>query len=173
MSQSDLKKIHLVGTDHEAQWDIRDIKATKLYARLAIKIKESKIDLIGEEFFEGLLLKQPIKVEETTAQRISNKYNVKHAFCEPDENTRKELGVLTQKQLRKKFGTRSAIEGTNEHAIRKEFEKSFWPIKEGYWLNQINKTNCKNIIFICGASHLKSFGDLLTGNGNAVTVDEL
>ena len=40
MSQSDLKKIHLVGTDHEAQWDIRDIKATKLYARLAIKIKD-------------------------------------------------------------------------------------------------------------------------------------
>ncbi|KKR84826.1 MAG: hypothetical protein UU32_C0043G0002 [Candidatus Woesebacteria bacterium GW2011_GWB1_41_10] len=63
---------------------------------------------------------------------------------------------------------KSAIEGTEDHSRRKKYEKNYWPIREKYWLAQIHNIIAKNIIFICGFSHLESFKSILTENGYKV-----
>lgn len=163
------KHVNLVTTDHAFQWNDTLSKASELRGCLTKIIKSYSIDLIGEEFSKEALKGLPNNVEVTISQKIAKEFNIKHAFCDPDEKTRERIGYPTQKQLRDKFGIKSAIEGTEEYKRRKEYEKSFWDIREKYWLDQINNIITQNIIFICGSSHLESFKFILIKNGYNVT----
>lgn len=160
------KQIILVGVDHVFQWNDELPKADELTEYLIKITNKIPIDLIGEEFSIDAF---PVNIKTTVPQKIAIKHNINHRFCDPDEQIRDKIGYPTQVQMRNKFGIKSAHEGTEEHRVRREYEKGFWHIREKYWLDQINDGISKNIIFICGYSHLKSFESLLKEKGYIVT----
>ncbi len=163
-----LKEIYLVGANHAVQWD-RSLSATVDYMQyLEVQIKNLDIDFVAEEFSEEALRKN--KVECTTSDEVSKKLLRKNSFlCDPDEQTRGEIGYPTQAQLRQRFGIRSAILGTNEYKARKEYERTFWPIRERYWLDQI-KNFSQRVLFVCGSKHIESFSSLLKQQGYTVSI---
>ncbi len=169
MNKSD-KHITLVGVDHMFQWDDDLVKTRELTEYLIKITNEFPIDLIGEEFSLDAL---PVSIKTTVSQKIAIRLNINHCFCDLDERMRDKIGYPTQVQLRNLYGIKSAIEGTEAHKIRKEYEKSFWHIREKYWLDQINNDIFKNILFICGYSHLESFKSLLIKNGYSVSTNKI
>ncbi|MFA4819134.1 MAG: hypothetical protein WC621_04815 [Patescibacteria group bacterium] len=162
------KEIYLVGANHAVQWN-RSLSATIDYMQyLETQIKKFNIGLVAEEFSEEALRKN--KVGHTTSDEVSKKLLLKNSFlCDPDEKTREKIGYPTQTQLRQRFGIKSAIEGTREYKARKEHEGTFWPVREGYWLDQI-KNFSQRMIFVCGSEHIKSFSSLLKQQGYTVSI---
>ncbi len=167
------KYVNLIAVDHASQWNETLSKKSELRGYLNKIIESCSVDLIGEEFSIEALQGLPNSTEATIPQKVAKEFHIRHEFCDPDEKTRERIGYPSQKQLRVKFGLKSAIEGTKEHSRRKEYEKCFWPIREKYWLAQIHNIIAKNIIFICGSSHLESFKSILTENRYRVTTTKI
>lgn len=163
-----LKEIYLVGVNHAVQWN-RSSPATVDYMQyLETQIKNLNIDLVAEEFSEEAVKRN--KVKRTTSDEVSKKLLRKNSFlCDPDEKTREKIGYPTKAQLRQKFGVKSAIEGTKENKARKEHERTFWFVKERYWLDRI-KNFSQKMIFVCGSEHIKSFSSLLKQQGYVVSI---
>ena len=164
------KQIYLLPVKHEFQWDNGLLKTNELNILITKIIDKTSIDLIGEEFSNEALRGLPNNTEATIAQIIAKKLNVKHEFCDPDTDMRIRIRYPTKEQMIKKFGLKSSLEGTSEYKKRKEYEKTFWPVREKYWLDKIQNTNARNIIFLCGSSHFQSFKSLLTENKYIVKV---
>lgn len=164
-------KFYLIGVNHSVQWN-RDLLITVNYMQyLENQIKELNVDLVAEEFSEEALERNNTK--NTSSDYVSKKILNKNCIlCDPDEKTRKMIGYPDKIQLNKKFGVRSTIEGTVEHKKRKEYERTFFPIREKYWLEQIknSKLSFERMIFICGSEHLNSFMSLLEKNNYDVFI---
>ncbi len=167
------KQAYLISVDHELQWNVKLLKTNRLRSLMIKIIEKSSIDLIGEEFSREAINTLPNNVKKTISQKIANKFNIKHCFCDPDEKTRNIIGYPTQVKLRNMFGFKSAIEGTEEYNTRKKYEKSFFHIREKYWLEQINNLYVHNIIFICGFDHLENFKSILFRNGYITSTETL
>ncbi|MDD5626445.1 MAG: hypothetical protein PHW01_00300 [Patescibacteria group bacterium] len=150
------KQINLIGIDHKRQCLDRNNSLKCLLVKI---IKKYSADLICEGFSEEVLAAN--NIASTIPQRIAKELNLQCIFCDPDEQVRKEIGYPTQKELREKFGNKSAIMGTEEYEKRMDYIKKFWPIRESYWLNKFKNNPAQSIIFICGSEHLKSFKSLL------------
>lgn len=125
--------IYLLGIDHQVQHQ-KDTQISMVFAfYLSKKVKELNIEFIGEEWFTDLLIENGVTT--TISQDIANKYNIEHRFCDPDRNERKEIGWASK---------------NDDH------------LRERFWLEKIKDRIDGNIIFVCGADHLKSFNKLLT-----------
>ena len=158
-----LGDVYLIGVDHSVQWNRESKEAREFVSFLEKKISQLRPSLIAEEFSEQALKQN--NVESTTVQDVAVRHEIKHIFCDPSDKEREEIGYPTKKQLRESFGIRSSIEGTKEHKKRNLHERAFWPLREKFWLDKIQKTKSARIIFICGSEHLESFRKLLLENG--------
>ena len=77
------------------------------------------------------------------SQRISERRNLQHIFCDPDEAERAELYAL--------YGTTAEIDKQNG-----------FPAREGEWLTRLACLVAKtSILFVCGACHVATFGQRL------------
>jgi len=161
-----LGEVHLIGVDHSVQWNRELNESREFIAFLEKQILQLNPSLIAEEFSEQAL--EWNNIEGTIARDVAVRNKVEHIFCDPSDKEREEIGYPTKKQLREKFGVRSSIEGTEEHKKRKLHEITFWPLREGFWLDKIKKTKSARIIFVCGSDHLKSFRKLLLQNNYSV-----
>lgn len=156
-------EVYLFGVDHRVQWDRNFEETSEFTALLIEKVEEYGIQIIIEEFSKEALF--PNNVETTTTQDVAKDLEKLHMFCDQETNERKKIGC-SHKQLRERFGTKSAYEGTIEYKKRKEFEKRHcWPSRERYWFKGIRECAGLKILFICGCSHLESFNKLLVGKG--------
>lgn len=128
--------IYLLGVDHQVQHQRNTPTSTVFDFYLSKKVKELNITFIAEEWSEDS--SRISNVETTIAQDIANRCKIKHAYCDPREDERKEIGWLS---------------------------KSDDYLREKFWLNKIKPHLDNNMIFVCGTDHLESFGKLLSECG--------
>jgi hypothetical protein len=82
---------------------------------------------------------------------------LQHKLCDPNTAQRASLGIVERREIAKRLNLRA---GENEQLINEESRK-YWPAREQFWLDQIKDNLDKNLLFICGSSHVESFKALL------------
>ena len=139
--------VYLIGTDHSFQYlgkqcDEHGIKLIMAFSTyLEEAAKRINACLIAEEFsMEALQINNVIA---STAQKVAQKLNIAHVFCDPTSIERKRLGI----------------------------ERNDFALREQYWLKQIHGYLHDDIIFVCGNSHIPSFCALLHEDGIKTITD--
>ena len=152
--------IYIIGTRHDLQYtgasgrgDPADVEKSriKFEAYLHDKALELRPRLIGEEFLQSVLT---TKGAQSIAKSVSDNLGIEHRFCDLDSDERRLKG----------------ISGCGiEHLPPEEAEESN-RIREACWLENISDRLGSTIIFVCGSSHVSSFGKLLESNGHETKV---
>ena len=111
------------------------------------------------------------KKDMSVLQRVAEeKPSIKHLFCDPDWEERKERKIRCVRHLRKKMDDSSTATDEKKiikRQIRKEDRK-----RELYWLERLRLKVPESewpVLFICGADHVKTFSRILKENDFNVT----
>lgn len=169
--------IYLVGVEHtSSQWQYQDdsnenavVAFTDFLRRY---IKRLDIGVIGEELNEECLKQQG--VNRSTAQTVAQEFHIKHLFCEPSMIESKEFGILSLEEISKQLFPNKPYwqipeDSLEQQQINEESRKLFSK-REKFWLSKIKHLRKENVIFICGKSHVESFGNLLKENGFEISI---
>jgi hypothetical protein len=168
--------IHIIGVEHnKTQWEYENGSNTKHVFSFANSvrqhIKKLNVAVIAEELSEDVLKEQ--SVENSTAQKLAQEFNIKHVFCDATRKERKDLGVPCYDEISLNLFSKPYLEIANnspeEKRIIEEYRKYF-PKIERYWLTKIKDLRKYNILFICGKSHVPSFKNLLEEHDFAVSI---
>ena len=183
--------IYLLGVDHQIQHN-RDLVKTKLFVEyLEVEARGQGVVLIAEEFSEESVLSN--NVSTSTVQDVAKKLNIEHKFCDLNTKERRKIGYplsddrncpITRK-IRDKIFNQMLLEGKTPRRINFSIESTeeqkrykhilkikYYPIREKFWFNKIKRdlSSGKEIIFICGFEHLKTFRLLLIQKGFEVVI---
>jgi hypothetical protein len=169
--------IYLVGVEHtRSQWQYQDGSNENSVARftnfLRKHIKLFDIRVIAEELSEECLEQQGVAA--STAQTVAQEFHIKHLFCDPSVMERKELGILSHKEISEQLFPNKPYwqipeDSLEQQKINEEIRKLF-PKREKFWLNKIKHLRKENVIFICGKSHVESFRNLLDEYGFEISI---
>ncbi len=156
--------IHLIGTDHfRAQRKAHGVAATEIQ-RYYQSVVESAIesihpDLLAEEEHPSYLSGDGA---ESLLLPIAQSHGIRHLFVEADRATQKKLGYKTVdvlKELMIARGEPSAI-APSAHKIAHQF-----PIRERFWLAEIDKTGAGKVLLVFGDLHMTTLTGLLAREG--------
>jgi hypothetical protein len=152
--------IHLMGVDHfRAQRKKQGLELTEIqrhYQSLVESaIQSLRPDLLAEEGHPSYLSGDGA---ESILLPIAESHDLRHIFVEADRATQISLGYKDLKMINDLLAARGTPSDilANAHKFSHQF-----PIREKYWLQQLNKTGASNILLIFGDLHLTSFTALL------------
>lgn len=160
--------IYLIGINHNLQhngngsanlYSLRN----KFSAFLNEKIQEYGITLLAEEFNE-----EALKINaaiDTVAQHITDKLKIEHIFCDPNTEERQNIGIPSRAEIKSALSIKGLVVSLEDDNRIKEEQRKYHPIREMYWFGKIEKYLHENLIFVCGADHLKGFEALLSSKG--------
>lgn len=156
--------IHLIGVDHfKAQRKKRGLELTDMQRHYQ-SVVESAIasihpDLLAEEDHPSYLSEDDA---ESILQPMARSHGIPHLFVEADRAMQKKLGYKTVDMIKALLIARGDGSATaaSAHKIAHQF-----PIRERFWLTEVNRTAAKNVLLICGDLHLTTFTNLLAGEG--------
>ncbi len=165
--------IYLVGVNnHNIQHD--GIGCADLFLRnkfsafLKNEIVEHDIVLLAEEFNEEALYKIS-KGNIATVQNVvkdlrAENFKIEHRFCEPSIDERELRGILSPAEiLSKKLNIKIERKlNENEQKIFDEEKMKSFFARESIWFEKISNYLDRNVIFVCGVDHIRSFEILLT-----------
>jgi len=154
------KVVYLLGTTHEYQGGKHRLNAPpptkeefdqfkKYVVQQCVSLS---IQAIGEELRKENLVNGRLK---STLLEVCNGNNIKHKYCDPDDEWQKKAGIEPFLYQRKQ-------ESPAEFDSR-DFEND--KKREPYWLLKIQELNLFPMLFVCGALHIDSFSYLLKGDG--------
>ena len=165
--------IYLIGVNHKIQHN-RDGDTglslrNKFSAFLVSKVKEYNITLLAEEFSEQAFQESNATID--TVKDVAEKLSIKHLFCDPNKKERKGINIPCREEIKNTFNIHGPVIGSSSEDSRiKEEQRKYHNVRENFWYNRIEKHISKNLIFICGADHMKSFETLLVGKGHKTIV---
>jgi len=156
--------IHLIGVDHfKAQRKKRGLDLTDIQWNYQ-SVVESAIasirpDLLAEEDHPSYLSEDGA---ESILQPIARSHGIRHLFVEADRAMRMELGYKDFDMIYCLLIPKGIPSGTvaSAHKIAHQF-----PIRERFWLRELNRTTANNVLLICGNLHLQTFTTMLTADG--------
>lgn len=157
--------IYLIGVYHNIQHDgngCADLSVrNKFQVFLMGKVKKYDIVLLAEEFSEEAL--QEHNATAGTLKYGADRLNIKHLFCDPNKEERKIIGILCREKIKSALNIRGGVHADSAEENRiKEKQKEYHPVREMFWFEKISNYLDRNIIFVCGADHVRSFETLLT-----------
>lgn len=164
--------VYLIGVKHELQHNGRcsvDNLNKEFVSYLEDAIKVHEIFLVAEEFSEEALKKSGATIG--TVRDIANKLNIKHLFCDPNKDERKNVGIPCREEIKSTLNIRDPVikDSEEDNRIKKE-QRKYHSIREKFWLSKIEGYLNETILFVCGTDHVKSFGALFTKKGYKSTV---
>ncbi len=156
--------IHLIGVDHfKAQRKKRGLDLTDIQRHYQ-SVVESAItslspDLLAEEDHPSYLSEDGA---ESILQPIAQSHGIPHLFIEADRPMRMKLGYKDFDAIYCLLIPKGNPSGTvaSAHKIAHQF-----PIRERFWLTELNRTAANNVLLICGDLHLTTFTNLLAAEG--------
>jgi hypothetical protein len=162
---------HLIGVEHSVQSiSVNGPEAAhhmEYRACLEQAIHTYKPTVVGEEYSQDSLNRAAYvnrEPQEFFTRKIAVRAGVKHMLCDPDLKARMAMGYQSPycwSQLISCLWERVA--DSERDSLSRGLEIVFdIPIREQYWLNQLKSLFEKDIIFVCGDSHVESFADLLS-----------
>lgn len=164
--------IYIIAIKHESQHNgpySNEVLRNKLVFYLENAIKKYAISLIAEEFNEKTLTNSHATID--TAKYVADKLNVKHLFCDPNEEERKLIGIPLREEIKNTLGLKGPIfvDSLEDKQITEE-QRKYYPIRENFWFEKIEQYLDEVIIFLCGSDHVESFKSLLSIKGYTVKV---
>jgi len=162
--------VYLIGVKHSLQSDgPRDASESerKIFAEyLKQCVLKYEITFLGEEFNEESVSGHQAK--HSTVALLAVDMKIEHRFCEPNSLERKKLGIPTPGELVGQLGITPKFNiGSHRVYASEDIEKiyredqKYFSARERFWLEKSKNRLEKNILFVCGASHLDSFSRLL------------
>lgn len=183
--------IYIIGVDHSVQHlenpdTVRLANHFKKYLKGIVELL--RIDVIAEEFSKHCLHSTIHSVAESLALEIG----IEHRYCDPSPEERVKLGIPSKQEIERlvkeklmlndsrplsSIKIEDEVKGDGKLALQivktKEcIEKKHWPKREKFWYEKILDIKDKNVLFICGASHVESFYNLLSEKGKQVNIIE-
>lgn len=157
---TETKKVYIVGTDHNFQ------KGQECYKGAAAEFKQyinefcrqACVRFLGEEMSREALAEAG--VEKSICEMVADDLGLKHCLCDPDMAVRQALGIRQINDIRLEGFHKNWELETIESKILEENRK-----REEIWLDQIETFCVFPVLFVCGASHVKSFNSLLGSKG--------
>jgi hypothetical protein len=169
--------IYLVGCEHSLQtfssnsgYFPKAQRSFELY--LLSAIRSNRVDLVAEELdLEFPKRKSRQSVALKLVSELKSVMKIDHRYCDPCPSRREQLGI--GKGLPE---IDDPFDPALKNLIRTKHEAHLhdiahrWPIREKFWIESLGKDIHRNIIFICGALHLCTFGERLRASGVATKV---
>ncbi len=176
-----LSRIHVVGIDHLVQYRNGIVPAAVL-AEFEEFISRCagmySAGLIAEEFSSDAL--ELYGVDESTARSVAKSIGIHHLYCDPDAGERARLGIPCFADLRELAARILGVPRNgpqDPHSVKKvagaasDLDRSFWAIRERFWLRRLSGCGPTVALFICGHEHVSRFAELATEGGYAIRVE--
>lgn len=168
--------IYILGTDHSNQYiDINGhFEKSEMYVKVLEMLEVNKIEVIAEELSEDAISLHNKK--DSLLRSLACKYNIPHLFVDMTEAQRVALGYNRMKEeyIKDRIDKNSELKrGNFSISSRREYQELqefIFPIRENFWYEMLNDVLDKNILFVCGSDHIKSFSKLLKLKGHEVTI---
>lgn len=159
---------YLIGVEHSVQsipaTGVETPNHTEYRACLEQSIHTYKPAVVGEEYSQDSLNRASYRgPQEFLTRKIAEKAGVKHMLCDPDFSTKKAMGYQSQycwSLLIAELWDRVPDSERDLLSRGLEIVKDI-PLREQYWLNELKPVLQKDVIFVCGDSHIESFAELL------------
>jgi len=162
--------LYLIGVEHGVQsvpvTGAETPNHTEYRVCLEQAIHTYKPVVVGEEYSQDSLSRAEYvnrEPQEFFTRKIAEKARVKHLLCDPDLKTRLAMGYQSPFCWSQLISELSEPVSQSEcHLLSRGLEivKDI-PVREQYWVNQLKQFLGKDIIFVCGDSHVESFAELL------------
>jgi hypothetical protein len=91
-------------------------------------------------------------IKQTVPKRIAEDLCIEHAECDPNEEERKQLGILNEGFVKMNGLINEWSAETVQANIRREYDK-----REAEWIHRLSQLNHFPVLFVCGSKHSKSF----------------
>jgi hypothetical protein len=159
---------YLIGVEHKVQsvpvTGVETPDHAEYQTCLEQAIRNYKPAAFGEEYSQDALNRASIREpQEFFTRKVAEIAGVKHVLCDPDFKTKKTMGYQSRycwSLLIAELWER--VPDSERDSLSSGLEIVFdIPIREQYWLNQLKPFLEKDIIFVCGDSHIESFAELL------------
>jgi hypothetical protein len=160
------KDVGLVGLDdHKFQVDdgqstSKEIESFRSLVRTVCK--EFRAQAVAEEFCEERVKQR--NSEKSVCLQEACSLNLHHRYCDPDTLKREQLGIRdradVQHELQLERREQNPPKEKLHAAYRKEDEK-----RERCWLEELRSLDVWPVVFVCGASHVEWFRQLLENEG--------
>ena len=174
--------VYIVGVDHLVQYDgpVSEVLRKEFEQYLEDSVKKYKITLIAEEFSRESLV-DVYSAKECSARNAANRCGIEHRYCDPEEKEREALGIPyyfdVRETVKDRYNARDKLIIDNN--IQKMIEdktrgivKSYWHIRERFWVDRIIDRIDENILFICGHEHAERLSKLLEDMGYASIIND-
>jgi hypothetical protein len=169
--------VFLIGCDHcKAQTYAEDTglddpqnKTQREFREVLIKaIKYYDPDLIAEESHSDLLKEAKRR---SVALEVASESRICHIFCEPSYSEKLKLGIgydltILGNNIFDEWGLKiTTTKAAHQHDIGHR-----WPIREEFWIKQLERNVHKKVLFICGAAHRWTLRRRLESTGIEVII---
>lgn len=166
--------IYLIGVEHKVQsisvGAEETADQTKYRLCLEQAIQEYRPAVVAEEYSDDALrISAFVKggTQEFFTRKITAATSVKHLLCDPDVETKYSMGYQGPEGWEIQISQLQTRESPSEQkllAAALEVVKDF-PIRENYWLQELQDCLQEGVIFVCGDYHVDTFGGRLKDNG--------
>lgn len=160
--------IYLIGLNHNVQYvyEGKLSSSTSFKEYLEKVIDELSISIIVEELSIEAIERE--KAIDSIAHVLALSKEIEHRYADPDSQTRRLLGIPSEEKIRQELGFGPAL-SSEELARLDQAKAEYHGIREKYWFSQVKDDNDKNVLFLCGDSHIQDFLTLLK-NSNCQAV---
>lgn len=166
--------IYLIGVEHRVQSISVGAGETADHTKYRLCLEQAihkyRPTVVAEEYSDDALrISAFVKggTQEFFTRKIATARSVKHLLCDPDVKTKYSAGYQERtgwgiqiSQLR----TRESPSEQTLLAAALEVVRDF-PIREAYWLQKLQDCLEEGVVFVCGDSHVDTFGGRLKDNG--------
>lgn len=158
---------HIIGTDHVFQFGagvkFGDRTCTAEQGRkfrefLLSVSREREICAIAEELSPAAL--EELNRTESVPCTVAASLSLAHCYCDPNRIERIALEIAEDTAVEASGQLQRKSPEQIEALIQQEWRK-----REAHWLTKLNELNSWPVLFVCGASHVNSFVELLSSNG--------
>jgi hypothetical protein len=162
--------IYILGIDHLVQHNKSLVETISFIKYIEIFIINKQIEVVAEEFSEYAASLN--KVQMSTTKEVSDRLKRIHLYCDPNHEERKKIGIRDDNQIKKDLGiTTPYIASQDLSRFDLEKKKDFFK-RETFWYKKIEKYLAKNILFICGNTHLETFPLILKEHSQSYEINE-
>jgi hypothetical protein len=102
------------------------------------------------------------------AKQLADDRGIPHKFCDPTEQQRRDIGYRDGQSLELEIFMADTTGLSHDDIFRKARAIEicrYFPIRERFWLEQMNPAPNTAVVFICGDLHIESFGKILEAAG--------
>ena len=171
LAQGKANAIYLIGCDHHAEQTYRilkppDAKHREFRRVLRKAVQDHNPDLIAEEYHPDFLRSSR---RQSIALEVASDVRICHPFCDLSQDERNERGIgpdfpwswiPSDQSL---FRQPNHLGRISNYVWHKHDIAHRFPIREDFWISQLQNDVDRTVIFICGAMHVPTFKERLEG----------